>query len=98
MPMKQPVHPGRIVRQDCLEPFMLSVTEAAEVLDVSRQTVSNLVNEHTAISPEMAIRLAKAFGSTPDAWMHMQAAYDLSLAMQQADAIQVSRYTPTSAK
>jgi addiction module HigA family antidote len=61
--MKNHPHPGRIVRQDCLEPLNLTVTEAAKVLGVARQTLNSLVNERAGISPEMAVRLAKAFGS-----------------------------------
>ncbi len=64
MPMKNPAHPGRIVRNACLEPLGLSVTEGAEVLGVTRQTLNNVVNGKSGISPEMAIRLSKAFGST----------------------------------
>ncbi len=62
MPMKNPLHPGRVVRQDCLEPLGLSVTKAAEILNASRQALNNLVNEKAGISLEMAIRLSKAFG------------------------------------
>ena len=69
MPMKKPVHPGRIVRRDCLEPLGLSVTGAAKVLGVTRQALNNVVNQKAGISPEMAIRLSKAFGSTPDTWV-----------------------------
>ena len=76
VPMKKPEHPGRIVRDDCLEPLNLSVTEGARVLGVTRQTLNNLVNEKSGISPEMAIRLAKAFGSTTETWIRMQAAHD----------------------
>ena len=65
MPMKNHPHPGRIVRQDCLEPFNLTVTEAAKVLGVARQALNSVVNERAGISPEMAVRLAKAFGSGP---------------------------------
>jgi addiction module HigA family antidote len=82
--MKNPPHPGRIVRDECLEPLGLSVTEAARVLGVSRQALNNLVNERAGISAEMAVRLTKAFGSTPDTWMRMQVAYDL-------DQIAISR-------
>ena len=82
--MKNPPHPGRIVRDECLEPLGLSVTEAARVLGVSRQSLNNLVNEKAGISAEMAVRLTKAFGSTPDTWMRMQVAYDL-------DQIAISR-------
>ena len=64
MPMKNPPHPGKVVRISCLEPLGLSVTEGAEVLGVSRQALSNLVNCHSWISGDMAVRLAKAFGST----------------------------------
>ena len=93
MSMLNPPHPGRIVRQECLEALGLSVTEAAKVLDVTRQTLNNLVNEKAAISPEMAIRLEKAFGSTADTWLRMQAAYDLAQARKNADQINVQRVT-----
>jgi addiction module HigA family antidote len=62
MTMKNPPHPGRIVRQECLEPLGLSVTDGAKVLGVSRNALSEIVNERRGISPEMAIRLDKAFG------------------------------------
>ena len=94
MSMLNPPHPGRIVRQDCLEELGLSVTEAAKVLDVTRQTLNNLVNEKAAISPEMAIRLEKAFGSTADTWFLMQAAYDLAQARKKDDKINVQRFVP----
>ena len=94
MSMLNPPHPGRIVRQDCLEELGLSVTEAAKVLDVTRQTLNNLVNEKAAISPEMAIRLEKAFGSTADTWLRMQAAYDLAQARKKDDKINVQRFVP----
>ncbi|MEQ1949486.1 MAG: HigA family addiction module antitoxin [Bryobacteraceae bacterium] len=92
MPMKLPVHPGRLVRQDCLEPLGLSVTEGAKALGVTRQALNNVVNEKSGISPEMAIRLSKAFGSTPETWVRMQAAFDLALAMKGANKIRVQRY------
>lgn len=78
MPMKNPPHPGRVVRISCLEPLGLSVTEGAKVLDVSRQALSNLVNCHSRISGDMAVRLAKAFGSTTETWISLQAAYDVA--------------------
>ena len=78
MPMKTPVHPGAIVREDCLKPLGLSVTEGARRLGVGRQALSNLVNEKAAVSIEMAYRLSKAFGSTPETWLGMQLAYDLA--------------------
>jgi len=94
MPMKNPVHPGRIVRQDCLEPLGLSVTAGAKVLGVSRQALNNVVNCKAGISPEMAIRLSKAFGSTPETWLQMQLAYDLSEARKREDQINVKHYDP----
>jgi len=98
MAMKNPPHPGLSVRLNCLEPLGLSVSEGAKVLGVSRTTLSRLVNEHTGISPEMAIRLSKAFGSTPGAWIRLQAAYDIAQATARADKIQVERYVPASAE
>ena len=91
MPMKNPVHPGRIVRHDCLEPLGLSVTEGAKVLGITRQALNNLVNGKAAISPEMAIRLAKAFGSTAETWLRMQLAYDLAAARKDESNIKVRR-------
>lgn len=95
--MKNPVHPGRIVRLDCLEPLELSVTAAAKLLGVTRQALNNIVNEKSAISPEMAIRLSKAFGSTPDTWLRMQTAFDLAAALKNSDQIRVERYKPRTA-
>lgn len=97
MAMKNPVHPGRIVREDCLEPLGLSVTEAAKVLGVTRQALNNVVNEKSAISPEMAIRLEKAFGSTAETWVRMQGSYDLAVARRDSGKIQVQRYVPRTA-
>lgn len=78
--MRNPPHPGGIVRRQCLEPLGLTVTEAAKGLGVTRQALSDLVNERAAISVEMAFRLSKAFGSTPDMWLGLQMAYDLAKA------------------
>jgi len=97
VPMKNPVHPGRIVKHDCLEPLDLSVTAGAKVLGVSRQTLNNIVNEKTGISPEMAIRLSKAFGSTPESWLQMQVNYDLAEARRHENKIRVERYQPEHA-
>lgn len=91
MPMKNPPHPGRIVRQECLEPLGLSVTDGAKALGVSRNALSELVNERRGISPEMAIRLAKAFGGGAEAWHLMQANYDMAQAMKTADRIKIRR-------
>jgi addiction module HigA family antidote len=89
--MKNPVHPGRVVRHDCLEALGLSVTTGAKVLGVSRQALNNVVNGKSGISPEMAIRLAKAFGSTPETWLRMQLAYDLAAARKNESKIKVRR-------
>jgi antitoxin HigA-1 len=91
MPMKNPAHPGRIVRSACLEPLGLSVTEGAEVLGVTRQTLSNIIHGKSGISPQMAIRLSKAFGSTPETWLRMQLAYDLAQARKDESKIKVRR-------
>ena len=85
--MKNPPHPGLSVRNDCLEPSGLSVTEAA------RKQLSDVVNGRSGISPEMAIRLDKAFGGGANTWCRMQAAWDLAQAMKQADRIKVERLT-----
>lgn len=93
MPMKNPPHPGRIVRQECIEPLGLSITEAAERLGVKRQTLNNLVNGKAGISPEMSIRLSKAFGSRPEVWLGLQMQYDLAQAEKTAHRIKVHRIT-----
>ena len=89
MPMKNPPHPGLSVRLDCLEPLGLNVTEGAKVLGVTRQTLNNLVNGKSGISPEMAIRLSRVFGGSAQRWITQQAHYDL--AQIPADRIQLKR-------
>ena len=95
MLMKNPPHPGLLVRQDCLEPLGLTVTKAAQVLGVSRQALNNIANCRGGISPEMAIRLSKAFGSAPETWLQMQLAYDLAQALRTESKIRVRRYQPS---
>ena len=90
MLMKNPPHPGLLVRCECIEPLGLKVTEAAAGLGVTRQTLNNLVNGKAGISPEMAVRLAKAFGSTPEFWLRLQVNYDL--AQVRRETISVKRY------
>ncbi len=92
MAMHNPPHPGGIVRRQCLEPLGLSVTRAAEGLGVTRQALSDLVNEKAGISTEMAIRLSKAFGSTPETWLGMQMAYDLCQAHERTGQISVEKF------
>ncbi len=92
--MHTPPHPGRIVRQECLEPLGLTVTDAARRLGVSRVALSELVNERRGVSPEMAIRLSKAFGGKPEVWAGLQMQHDLAEAMKRSDQIKVERFTP----
>lgn len=89
MRMKNPPHPGQHVLKDCLEPLGLSITRGADILGVTRLTLSNVVNGKNGISPEMAIRLSKAFGGRPEVWLGMQSDYDLAQAMKKADRIKV---------
>ena len=91
MPMKYPPHPGLSVRHDCLEPLGLSVTEAARKLGVSRKQLSDIVNCRSGISPEMAIRLDKAFGGGADTWYRLQSTWELAQALKKADRIKVER-------
>jgi len=91
MSMKNPPHPGLSVRYDCLEPHGITVTQGAKILGVTRQALNNLVNCKAAISPEMAIRLDKAFGGGAETWLRLQAAYDLAQAEKYAGKIKVRR-------
>lgn len=88
MEMKNPVHPGVIVREECIKPVGLTITAAAKALGVTRQA---LMSGWAGISPEMAIRLSKAFGSTPEMWLRLQMQYDLAQAEKKADRIKVER-------
>jgi len=95
--MMNPPHPGRIIRQECIEPLGLTITESAERLGVTRQTLDKLVNGKTGISPKMSIRLSKAFGSSPDMWLGLQMEYDLAKAEKNAGSIKVKRIAPKHA-
>jgi addiction module HigA family antidote len=92
MPMHAPPHPGGIVRRQCLDALGLSVTAAAKGLGVTRQALSDLVNERAGVSVEMAIRLSKAFGSSPETWLGLQMAWDLWQARDREEAIRVRRF------
>lgn len=92
MAMHNPPHPGGIAKRQCLEPLGLSVTRAAEGLGVTRQALSDLVNGKAGVSIDMAIRLSKAFGSTPETWLGMQTAWDLWQARDRAGRISVERF------
>ncbi len=94
MPMKNPPHPGYSIKDACLEPLGLSMTEGAKVLGVARHTLSRVINGQAGISPEMAIRLEKAGWSNADHWLRLQAAYDLAQARRREGDIKVRRYEP----
>jgi antitoxin HigA-1 len=94
MTMKEPAHPGEVIRALCLEPLGLTVTKAAEVLGVTRKALSELLNGHAGISPEMAVRLSKAFGGSVESWLRQQMLYDLAQVTKRAEQIQVQRYEP----
>ena len=90
--MKNPIHPGQLVRHDCLEALGLNVSQAASILGVARPTLSRVLNGRGAISPEMAIRLSKAFGGTAELWLRMQMAYDLAHLHDAAERIDIKPY------
>ena len=94
MAMKNPPHPGRSIKENCLALLGLSVTEAAKVLGVARHTLSRVVNGHAAVSPEMAIRLEKAGWSNAEFWLRRQTSYNLAQARRREDQIKVGRYEP----
>lgn len=91
MRMHKPPHPGEILRELCIEPLDLSVTRTAEALGVSRKTLSAILNGRAGISPEMAIRLSKAFGTSAESWLNQQVQYDLWLAEQNAKDMDVEQ-------
>ena len=92
MAMKNPPHPGRSIRENCLDPLGLSVTEGARVLGVARHTLSRVLNGHAAVSPEMAIRLEKVGWSNAEFWLRRQTSYDLAQARKSEDLITVAPY------
>ena len=91
MSMKNPCHPGEIIRDACLAGLGLNVTEGAAALGVTRATLSRILNGKAGISPEMAVRLSKAFGSTPGFWLRLQLNYELSQIEKKASRIRVRR-------
>lgn len=91
MRMHNPPHPGEVLRELCIEPLGISVTDAAHALGVSRKTLSAILNGRSGISPEMALRLAKAFDTTPESWLNQQTQYDLWEVEQQAKDLKVRR-------
>ena len=97
MPMLNPPHPGEFIRTEIIQPLRLTVTAAAEVLGVSRPTLSSLLNSKAALSGEMALRIEKAFGPRMDTLMRMQAAYDIARTRKREGKIRVRRYRPNGA-
>jgi addiction module HigA family antidote len=98
---RPPVHPGRILKNHHLIPLSISITDLAGILGVSRKTVSKVINERGAITPEMALRLSRAFNTTPNLWLGLQQEYDLWHAMHDAKEWQrvkaVKELAPVSA-
>ena len=92
--MKEPAHPGRFVRAVIIEPLGLTVTEAASALGVTRVALSRLINEQASLSPEMAIRLDKAFGADMETLMRMQNSFDIARAKRRMSDIRVARFEP----
>jgi addiction module HigA family antidote len=90
--MHNPLHPGEVIRETCIELLGLSVTAVAKGLGVTRKALSELLNGHSGVSADMAIRLEKAFGSTAETWLRMQLQYDLWHAEQRADKIKVTKF------
>ena len=91
MKMHNPPHPGEIIKVLCLEPLGLSVTRAAEALGVSRKALSAVLNGRAGISPEMAVRLSRAFGTSAESWLAQQAQYDLFAAERALDDVRIEK-------
>lgn len=89
--MHNPPHPGETIRELCLEPLGISITHAACALGVSRKALSELLNGHTGVTPEMAIRLSRAFNTTPESWLIQQMQYDLWKTLQRGADFEVQR-------
>ena len=92
MAMKNPPHPGEVIRELCIDPLGLTVTAAARGLGVSRKALSELLNGHSGISPEMAVRLSKGFGGSVESWLKQRMQYDLAQIQKKAGEISVNRF------
>ncbi len=91
MKMYNPPHPGEVLRELCIEPMGLSITETAEALRVSRKTLSAILNGRSRISPEMAVRLSLAFGTSAESWLNQQVQYDLWQAEKKRNSLNVRK-------
>lgn len=91
MNMYNPPHPGEVLRELCLEPLELTITDAAAALGISRKTLSSILNGRAGISPEMALRLSIAFDTTPESWLNQQSQYDLWVARQESPKLKVKK-------
>jgi len=98
MPMKNPPHPGEIIREEIINALGLTVTRAAEILGVRRATLSDVTNGKASVSAEIALRLEKAFGVSMDLLLRMQAGYDAAQARMHGDKIKVKRFKPDHAR
>jgi antitoxin HigA-1 len=95
MTMRNPPHTGEIIRELCIKPLGLTVTQAADGLGVTRKTLSLLLNGHAGISPEMAVRLSQAFGRSPESWLQLQVQYDLAQVRKSAKMIRIKPFFAT---
>ena len=95
MPMKNPPHPGNLIKTEVIEALGLSVSKASDILKVRRATLSDLLHGKAALTPEMALRIEKAFGPDMDHLLRMQLAYDVAKTREHAQDISVERYIPT---
>jgi len=91
---RQPTHPGKIIKEDYLEPLSLTISELASNLGVSRKTLSKIINERGAVTPDMALRLSRAFDTTPDFWLTLQKNFDLFLAEKASNDWQMVKPFP----
>ena len=93
MMMHNPPHPGEVLKELCLEPLELSITDAADALGISRKTLSSILNGRAGISQEMAVRLSIAFETTAESWLNLQSQYDLWLAEKDRKKLKVQKLT-----
>ena len=98
MPMKNPPHPGDLIKTEVIEALGLSVSKAAEILKVRRATLSDLLHGKTTLTPEMALRIEKAFGPAMDHLLRMQLAYDVAKTRERAGGISIKRYAPAGSR